>query len=269
MRRTSPRVCGSRAETALGAVCVTGDSTNASLAAAKRCADAAGYATIGGAGNGSSPSRVARRWRSWLWASLWDTCAPEAVLRAAGGRLRPLRRAARARPRAATSPGRLINEGLGVLATGRDLAARDVRARGGTTTRSPRRCAATTSCAPRSDQVRRGGEPREPEETNGEAFDVARCLDGAPLEASWVGARVSEALKGGVNGGRSRHGRGIVGDSRLDVGRVPARARVAAERRRRVRGHAGHGVLQEGRPGRPGVRAHEGEDAADEDRYGT
>ena len=38
-------------ETALGAVCVTGDSTNASLAAAKRCADAAGYATIGGAGN--------------------------------------------------------------------------------------------------------------------------------------------------------------------------------------------------------------------------
>lgn len=188
-------------ETALGAVCVTGDSTNASLAAAKRCADAAGYATIGGAGNKILAVAEGRAEVALMHfgTSLWDTCAPEAVLRAAGGRCTDLFGAPLVHDPERPGGG-LIND-LGVLATGRDLAARDVRA--------PGRDHDALAAAMRGDDELRAalltkyaGEanPANRRETNGEAFDVARCLDGAPLEASWVGARVSEALKGGANG---------------------------------------------------------------------
>ena len=60
--------------------------------------------------------------------SLWDTCAPEAVLRAAGGRCTDLFGAPLVHDPERPGGG-LIND-LGVLATGRDLAARDVRVPG-------------------------------------------------------------------------------------------------------------------------------------------
>ena len=112
--------------------------------------------------------------------------------------------------------------------------------------------------------------PANRRETNGEAFDVARCRDGAPLEASWVGARVSEALKGGANGSalaayaapESSAIRGLMSDAcRLELAWRPSDDGECA-------GMPDTVFCEEGRPGRPGVRAHEGEDAADEDRAG-
>ena len=59
-------------------MCITGDSKNASLTAAKRAVDAAGNAMIGGAGNKILAVAEGRAEVALMHfgTSLWDTCAP-------------------------------------------------------------------------------------------------------------------------------------------------------------------------------------------------
>lgn len=183
-------------ETKGGIVCVTGDSNNASLAAAKGAVDSAGKATIGGAGNKILAVAEGRAEVALMHfgTSLWDTCAPEAVLRAAGGKVTDLFGAPLVHDPA--RPGGLIND-LGVLATGHDIASVDSRGRDH----------AAMAAAMRADEGLReallkrfAGEASDaPGAKDAQATDIARSLEGAPLDASWVGGRITETLCGGEN----------------------------------------------------------------------
>jgi 3'-phosphoadenosine 5'-phosphosulfate (PAPS) 3'-phosphatase len=183
-------------ETKGGVVCITGDSKNASLTAAKRAVDAAGNAMIGGAGNKILAVAEGRAEVALMHfgTSLWDTCAPEAVLRAAGGKVTDLFGAPLVHD--PSRPGGLIND-LGVLATGHDIASIDAKGRDH----------AAMAAAMRSDEGLReallkrftGEASNTPGANEAQATDIARSLEGAPLEASWVGERIAETLCGGQN----------------------------------------------------------------------
>ena len=93
-------------------------------------------------------------------------------------------------------PGGLIND-LGVLATGHDIASVDSKGRDH----------AAMAAAMRADEGLReallkrfAGEASDaPGAKDTQATDIARSLEGAPLDASWVGERIAETLCGGEN----------------------------------------------------------------------
>ena len=108
---------------------MTGDSANAQLAAARGAVGAAADVVIGGAGNKILAVAEGRADVALMHfgTSLWDTCAPEAVLRAAGGKLTDLF-GAPLRHSVDRPGGGLVNE-LGVLATAAGLAQVDPHGR--------------------------------------------------------------------------------------------------------------------------------------------
>ena len=141
-----------------GAVCVAGDSSNASLAAAKLAASPAGHACIGGAGNKILAVAEGRAEMSIMHfgTSLWDTCAPEGVLRARGGKVSDLFGAPLTHDPERPGGG-LIND-LGVLATASNLAEVDAEGRDHAALAEAMRADEFTRCASR--QVR-GGRVRD------------------------------------------------------------------------------------------------------------
>lgn len=180
-----------------GATCVTGDSANASLAAARRVADCATHAVIGGAGNKILAVAEGRAEIALMHfgTSLWDTCAPEAVLRARGGKVTDLFGAPLTH-----DPGRpgggLIND-LGVLATAPEasgLKEKDARGRDHAAIAAEMRADPTLVAllAPYS-----GPSGSDDAAFAAQASDVARCLDGSPLRVSEVGRAIASTLCGG------------------------------------------------------------------------
>ena len=180
-----------------GATCVTGDSSNASLAAARRVADCATHAVIGGAGNKILAVAEGRAEIALMHfgTSLWDTCAPEAVLRARGGKVTDLFGAPLTH-----DPGRpgggLIND-LGVLATTPEafgLKEKDARGRDHAAIAAEMRADPTLVAllAPYS-----GPSDASDAAFAAQASDVARCLDGSPLRVGEVGRAIASTLCGG------------------------------------------------------------------------
>ena len=171
-------------------VITTGDSSNALLAKAKSAALAGGGSTLtmGGAGN---KLRAVAEGRADLaimhfGTSLWDTAAPEALVKACGGRVTDLLGAPLVH--AATPPsGNLLN-GLGVVASRKgfgklhDELCAKMRA-------EPAVLALLAS------SIRADGQPAPPSAPF--AADVARTLDGGVVEVGWLDA----LLRGGGGGG--------------------------------------------------------------------
>lgn len=188
-------------ETTDGCVCVTGDSKNESLAAARAAVGAAADVTVGGAGNKMLAVAEGRADVAVMHfgTSLWDTCAPEAVLRAAGGKVTDLFGAplVHSPDRAGESP--LINK-LGVLATSSSLASVDAAGRDHAEMAKAMCADATLRAALLSSPDRMGDAAGAPGGDEPQAVDVVRGLDGAPLDASWVGRRVASSLCGGEDG---------------------------------------------------------------------
>ena len=179
-----------------GATCVTGDSTNASLAAARVVADCATNAVIGGAGNKILAVAEGRAEIALMHfgTSLWDTCAPEAVLRARGGKVTDLFGAPLTHDPERPGGG-LIND-LGVLATasGPSLKEKDARGRDHGAIAAEMRADPTLVAllAPYS-----GPSGADDAAFAAQASDVARCLDGSPLRVGEVGRAIASTLCGG------------------------------------------------------------------------
>lgn len=176
---------------------VTGDSNNAALKEARailsRMIKEEGrvhaHGFIGGAGN--KILAVAENRSDYalmhFGTSLWDTCAPEGVLRAIGGKMTDLFGAPLTHSRQA--PTGLVNR-LGVVATGPgmdgpthdDLCA---EMRKSVTLRTLLdRCTGGDSTI---------AMPTDRDDT-AQASDVARCLDGSPLRAAQVAQSVAQKL---------------------------------------------------------------------------
>jgi len=168
-------------------IVTTGDSKNPLLAAAKTVAleDGGTAVCVGGAGTkilsvaeGACDLAVMH-----FGTSLWDTAAPEAVIRARGGRVSDLFGAPLCHM--GSPPSGSLKNALGVIASAPGMSdAHD------------RLCArmradplALALLAPTAG---------EGERTVAEAVDVARCLDGAPLQLRWL----DDALGGGGGLGR-------------------------------------------------------------------
>jgi len=178
---------------------VAGDSKNAALTAAKEIvrstAVASGathaHGTIGGAGNKLLAVAEGRAEYALMHfgTSLWDTCAPEAIVRACGGKVTDLYGAPLMHYE--DSPAGLINR-LGVVGSSE-------RCEGGVS--HDAMCAEMRKNADLKkllDRFTGGDSSLAHGGDGGQASDVARCLGGAPLSTSDVGARVLRAL--GVNG---------------------------------------------------------------------
>ena len=178
-----------------GAVCVAGDSSNASLAAAKLAASPAGHACIGGAGNKILAVAEGRAEMSIMHfgTSLWDTCAPEGVLRARGGKVSDLFGAPLTHDPERPGGG-LIND-LGVLATASNLAEVDAEGRDHAALAEAMRADESLRAALLAKYA--GDASGTPGTDQPQASDVARCLDGAPLTAKWVEECVVRTLCGG------------------------------------------------------------------------
>ena len=155
-----------------GLVSCTGDSSNVLLAVAREIVAADANAVIGGAGNKLLAVAQGRADVALMHfgTSLWDTCAPEAVVRARGGRVTDLFGAPLLHD--AGGPAGLINR-LGVLATGPD-------APPGLHGELCARMRASAALLGLLDGVEAADAPQ--------AADVARCLSGAPLELRWLEA---------------------------------------------------------------------------------
>jgi 3'-phosphoadenosine 5'-phosphosulfate (PAPS) 3'-phosphatase len=178
---------------------VAGDSKNAALTAAKEIVKSTALANskshshgvIGGAGNKILAVAEGRAEYALMHfgTSLWDTCAPEAVLRAAGGKVTDLYGAPLMHY--AESPGGLINQ-LGVVGSGpnspdgvtHDELCAEMRRNADLKKLIDRFTAGDSS-------VVTGGD-------DGQACDVARCLGGAPLRTKDVGQQITSAI--GVDG---------------------------------------------------------------------
>ena len=176
-----------------GLICVTGDSKNESLAVARESVRAAADVVIGGAGNKILALADGRADVALMHfgTSLWDTCAPEAVLRARGGKITDLLGAPLVHD--PSRPGGLIND-LGVLATSANASkidpdGRDHAALAATMRADPR---LRTLLKRYVGEVDSGGS----EGAGARASDIARCLRGAPVAASWVGERIVSTLCG-------------------------------------------------------------------------
>ena len=175
-----------------GLTCVTGDSKNESLAAARTVAGCARNCQIGGAGNKILAVAEGRAEIALMHfgTSLWDTCAPEAVLRAKGGKVTDLFGAPLTHD-PERSGGGLIND-LGVLATAPGLHTVDLK----------KRDHGTIAAAMRADKTLvalLGKYSGENSDTNfvPQASDVARCLDGSPLQVANIGHAIASTLCGG------------------------------------------------------------------------
>ncbi len=194
----APRAPPSRLGDANGATCVTGDSANASLAAARAVADCAAHVVIGGAGNKILAVAEGRADVALMHfgTSLWDTCAPEAVLRARGGKVTDLFGAPLTHDPERPGGG-LIND-LGVLATASEtsgLKEKDARGRDHAAIAAEMRADPTLVAllAPYS-----GPSGASPDAAvAAQASDVARCLDGSPLRVGEVGRAIASTLCGG------------------------------------------------------------------------
>ena len=180
-----------------GCVCVTGDSKNESLAAARAAVAAAAEVMIGGAGNKILAVAEGRADVAIMHfgTSLWDTCAPEAVLRASGGKVTDLFGSPLIH--SPNRPGGSLLNDLGVLATTANLAAVDADGRDHAALAEAMRgnegLRATLLTSPsRMGDAMGAASAHEPQ-----AVDIARCLDGSPLSTSWVGQRVATTLCGG------------------------------------------------------------------------
>jgi 3'-phosphoadenosine 5'-phosphosulfate (PAPS) 3'-phosphatase len=197
-RRAPPPRLGGEANGAgslpIGATCVTGDSKNSSLAAARLVADCARNETMGGAGNKILAVADGRAEIALMHfgTSLWDTCAPEAVLRSRGGKVTDLFGAPLAHDPERPGGG-LIND-LGVLATAPGLSEVDARGRDH----------AAIAASMRADEtlVKLLAKYSGASETNlsdfsPQASDVARCLDGSPLRVGDVSRAITSTLCGG------------------------------------------------------------------------
>lgn len=174
---------------------VTGDSKNAALIAAKEILretatkSGATYAhgSIGGAGNKLLAVAEGRAEYALMHfgTSLWDTCAPEAIVRACGGKVTDLYGAPLMHYE--DSPGGLVNQ-LGVVgssaacegAISHDAVCSEMRGNEGLKKMLNRFTGGDSSLAFGGDEI--------------QASDVARCLGGGPLSARDVGDRVARAV---------------------------------------------------------------------------
>lgn len=159
---------------------LTGDSKNATLAAARDCLaaslgeDSVRHEIQGGAGNKMLCVAAERADFALMHfgTSLWDTCAPEAVVRATGGHVSDLFGAPLVHD--ADAPGGLVNA-LGVIASG-----------------SGRRGDHDKVCEAMREDARilklLDGAYGDAEVRNGiaQSADVARSLEGAPLDRDWM-----------------------------------------------------------------------------------
>ena len=161
------------AGSASGLVSVTGDSSNALLAAARELVAADTNAIFGGAGNKLLQLAHGRADVALMHfgTSLWDTCAPEAVLAARGGRVTDLFGAPLVHD--ADSPAGLINR-LGVLATAPAVAHMHDEL-----------CARMRADARLLALLEDMGSATEGP-AGAQAVDVSRCLSGAPLSRAWI-----------------------------------------------------------------------------------
>ena len=174
---------------------VSGDSKNAALIAAKDLVKTAAlesgatysHGVIGGAGNKLLAVAEGRAEFALMHfgTSLWDTCAPEAIVRAAGGKVTDLYGAPLMH--AADAPGGLVNQ-LGVIGSGptcvgamaHDAVCARMRENADLKKLIDRFTAGDASLAV-------GGDV-------GQASDIARCLGGAPLSTADVGDKIMRAL---------------------------------------------------------------------------
>ena len=192
-----------------GLICVTGDSGNESLAAARVVADCALNCIAGGAGNKILAVAEGRADVALMHfgTSLWDTCAPEAVLRSRGGKVTDLFGAPLAHHTERPDAG-LVND-LGVLATACDVRRVDIHGRDH----------AAIAAAMRADETlvkllsKYSGQSSEKDSRNSgclssentddtntfvpQASDVARCLAGSPLRVGTISRAVTSTLCGG------------------------------------------------------------------------
>lgn len=177
-----------------GCVCVTGDSKNESLAAARAAVGAAAEVMIGGAGNKILAVADGRADVAIMHfgTSLWDTCAPEAVLRASGGKVTDLFGAPLVH--SADRPcGGLLND-LGVLATAAGFKSVDITGRDHAQLAEAMRADSRLQDALLMIPSRMGNAAGTPSAGECQAMDIARCLDGAPLTTSFVGGQIASTL---------------------------------------------------------------------------
>jgi len=160
-------------------VVTTGDSSNALLQAARAAALAQGgtWESVGGAGNKLRSVAEGRADLAIMHfgTSLWDTAAPEALVRASGGRVSDLFGA----PLVHRTGGPLKNA-LGVVASAKGCGAAHASL-----------CKAMRSDPRALALLAESAGPREA--WGAQAADVARGLDGRPLCRRWLG----EAVGGG------------------------------------------------------------------------
>jgi 3'-phosphoadenosine 5'-phosphosulfate (PAPS) 3'-phosphatase len=168
-------------------VVVTGDSSNALLAAAREHALAGGGSGVIAGGVGNKLLAVAEG-RADLaimhfGTSLWDTCAPEARLRAEGGRVTDLFGSPLAH--LPSPPFGDLRNGLGVVASARgwadahDALCRAMRA-------NPMALELLEQYTHSGGSASRSASRSSP--SGAAAVDIARCLDGGPLRHGWLDA---------------------------------------------------------------------------------
>jgi len=174
---------------------VSGDSKNAALIAAKDIVKTAAlesgatysHGVIGGAGNKLLAVAEGRAEFALMHfgTSLWDTCAPEAIVRAAGGKVTDLYGAPLMH--AADAPGGLVNQ-LGVIGSGPTCTgamAHDAVCA---------RMRENTDLKKLIDRFTAGNASLAVGGDVGQASDVARCLGGAPMSTADVGDKIMRAL---------------------------------------------------------------------------
>ena len=188
-------------------IVTTGDSSNALLGSARAAALADGGTAhlAGGAGHKLLLVAEGRADLAIMHfgTSLWDSCAPGAVLMARGGRVTdlfgaPLLHVARDATAAAAAPTseEPLKNGLGVVASaaGADASARHDRLCAAMRA-EPRALALLREYAGEA-AAAAGASAAAAGASAAQAVDIARDLDGAPLRASWL----AEVLGGSVGG---------------------------------------------------------------------